>query len=119
MANVILDEEHRICAISDGYDLGEGQVSFDFPDGFDYSQSRDYKIIDGELVRCESVESMRNRRIQALESLRETDYVALKLAESIASGASCDDLMVKYADILSMRVEWRREVDDLSDVLNE
>lgn len=120
MANVLLDDQHRICAISEDYDLGEGQFSFELPEDFDFTRITDYKIINGEIVEEESEETKRKKMAEALYNLQKTDYVALKLAETLARGEDCSDLMVKYDDVLKKRAEWRAIADDVSgDRLNE
>lgn len=113
--NVILDDSYRICAISKDFDLREDQIKFDFPDDFEVSEAREYKIIDSKLIREDSMESRSLQAADAMDNLQKTDYVALKLSERLASGKSCDDLMVKYADILKRREEWRAVVDEYLD----
>lgn len=56
---------------------------------------------------------IRQERIRELkDNLRRTDYIALKLAED-------SSLSEKYAHELSLRKEWRKEINDLEEALKE
>lgn len=64
----------------------------------------------------EEAERKRQERIYKLrQSLEETDYVALKLAEVIAEKdeEALTQMLEEYADVLTNRKAWREELSEL------
>lgn len=64
----------------------------------------------------EEAERKRQERIYELrQSLEETDYVALKLAEVVAEKdeESLAQMLEEYADVLANRKAWREELSEL------
>lgn len=64
----------------------------------------------------EEAERQRQERIYGLrQSLKETDYVALKLAEVVAEKdeESLAQMLAEYADVLADRKAWREELSEL------
>lgn len=50
---------------------------------------------------------------EAMTYLRETDYVALKIAEALATGKDVSKLVSDYSLILAKREEYRKSIDSL------
>lgn len=46
-------------------------------------------------------------------NLEHTDYVPLKIAEAQALGEDIEPLRRKYAEVLSMRRQWRAKINEL------
>lgn len=64
----------------------------------------------------EEAERKRQERIRKLyQSLKETDYVALKLAEVVAEkdDEALAQMLEEYADVLANRKAWREELSEL------
>lgn len=64
----------------------------------------------------EEAERERQERIYELhQSLEETDYVALKLAEAVAEkdDDALAEMLEEYADVLANRKAWREELSEL------
>ena len=64
----------------------------------------------------EEAERKRQERIYELrQSLEETDYVALKLAEVVAEKdeEALTEMLEEYADVLADRKAWREELSEL------
>ena len=64
----------------------------------------------------EEAERKRQERIAELrQSLEETDYVALKLAEVVAEKdeEALAEMLEEYADVLANRKAWREELSEL------
>lgn len=47
---VMTDADGRIAATSATHHLGEGEFEFDFPQDFDFTRQRDWRLVEGELV---------------------------------------------------------------------
>ncbi len=50
---------------------------------------------------------------EAMTYLRDTDYVALKIAEALATGKDVSQLVLDYSPVLAKREEYRKSIDSL------
>lgn len=51
MIHIKTNEDGRVCAVSDGFPLGDGELFIDEPEGFEFDEHRDWRVINGELIR--------------------------------------------------------------------
>ena len=111
---VSIDETGRIGATTDRADYSEGMARFDFPDDFDFSKQGEYRLVDGDLIQDPLPEAS-DAKIEALKSrLYETDYVVIKVYESMVTGdALPEEEAARYAEIISQRQEWRAQINEL------
>lgn len=110
---VSCDESGRVMvAVEDVRCTDESYIEVEMPEGVDISVLTDYRVVDGSLMHDPKGPTLEDRAIEALRGLHDTDYVAMKLAESMASGESCEELLVKYSSVLEKRREWRKVVNE-------
>ena len=50
--------------------------------------------------------------------LRETDYVVIKMYETVAQGGSIIEMLKEYKEILSKREEARKQINELEEHLS-
>lgn len=110
---VSCDESGRVMvAVEDVRCTDESYIEIEVPEGVDISELTDYRVVDGSLTHDPKSPTLEDKAIEALRRLHDTDYVAMKLAERLAMGESCDDLLLKYSEVLEQRREWRNAVDE-------
>lgn len=106
-----LDEDTRTKSIEGFIEIPEDDI---FRDGYDTY------YIDGELFYVDNKESTYLRINELKKNLKETDYIAAKLADGLANCTSLDEMLsvsqsfnTEYAEVLKQRQEWRNEINEL------
>lgn len=111
---VMTDEDGRITATTDAAEYATGMAEMAFPDGFDFSAQREWRVVDGELVHDPPDPDPAEERAGLVERLRETDYVVTKLAEAMCAGYELpDEDRERYAQVIVRRREWRERIGEL------
>lgn len=66
--------------------------------------------VNGNIIEVADLEQDNNARIQELKTnLAETDYIACKIAEGVATKE-------EYADKIAQRQMWRDEINELEQI---
>lgn len=108
------DETGRIGAVTEFEEYAEGMQNFDFSENFDFDKINEYRIENGELIHDPLPEPKENQIAELKRKLAETDYVVIKLAESLETGVSLlSNEENRYMDIIAQRREWRAKINDL------
>lgn len=108
---VACDENGRVMvAVEDERCTDDTYVEVEVPEGVGIHELTDYRLEDGALVHDPKGQTLEEAAAEALANLQRTDYVALKLAERVASGEPADDLLIQYREVLDQRREWRETV---------
>lgn len=108
------DETGRILASTDVEEFAIGMTEFEFPEGFDFNTQDEYRIVDGELVHDPKAPSAEQQIEELKRKLADTDYVVVKVSESMAIGQQLSDEEAdRYADIIIQRQQWREQINAL------
>lgn len=104
------------CVVENEEYADESYFQFDFPVDFEIDKIFDYRIVDGELV-YDPIQTIDVERIDELkQKLAETDYVVAKIAESQITGIALNsDDAERYADIITQRQQWRDQINELEE----
>ena len=121
LVNYKTDELGRLQNVT-VYPLDATKPTLDLPDDFDLNRIRDYVLSGGALKHDPFiVVPSAAEQIAALkQKLVETDYIAAKAVDAMASADSLTALLAalksirtEYADVFSQRAAWRKEINDL------
>ena len=84
-----------------------------------FENARFYKFIDNMLIYDEekktnedNANALIDERLSLIDELFKTDYIAIKIAESVATKE-------EYADILTQRQQARDRINEIDNLLNE
>ena len=113
------DETGRILSSTDVEEYADGMSEFDLPDDFDFSKQDDYRVVDGELVHDPRPIPTDQKIADLKQKLASTDYVAIKVYETMVTGESLpEEDVTRYADIISQRQQWRQQINELEENQN-
>lgn len=111
---ILTDETGRIVASTDVEEFAGGMEPFELPDDFDFSKQDDYRVVDGELASDPRPVSSAQQIEELKSKLASTDYVVVKVSESMAIGQQLSEEDAdRYADIIIQRRQWREQINAL------
>ena len=122
-ANYETDESGRIESVT-LYPLDMEKPSLELPEDFDLKSVRDYVLIGGALKHDPfvAVPSVAEQIASLKQKLTETDYITAKAVDAMTAADSLTALLTalksirtEYADVLSQRAAWRKEINDLEE----
>ena len=122
-ANYETDKTGRLQSVT-LYPLDMEKPSLELPDDFDMQSVRDYVLSGGALKHDPfvSVPSAAEQISALKQKLVETDYIAAKAVDAMATADSLPGLLIvlktirtEYADVLAQRAAWRKEINDLEE----
>lgn len=122
-ANYETDEGGRLESVT-LYPLDMGKPSLELPNDFDLKSVRDYVLSGGALKHDPFiVVPSAAEQIAALkQKLVETDYIAAKAVDAMATADSLTSLLTalksihtEYATVFAQRAEWRKEINELEE----
>lgn len=106
-----LEEDARAEAIEGFVNIPEDDI---FRDGYDVY------YVDGELFYVDNKASTYKHIAELKSNLRDTDYVAAKLADGLAGCTTLEKILSvaasfesEYSETLEKRQEWRNEINEL------
>ena len=122
-ANYETDESGRIESVT-LYPLDMEKPSLELPEDFDLKSVRDYVLSGGALKHDPfvAVPSVAEQIASLKQKLTETDYITAKAVDAMTAADSLTALLTalksirtEYADVLSQRAAWRKEINDLEE----
>lgn len=122
-ANYETDEVGRLESVT-VYPLDVEKPSLELPEDFDLKSVRDYVLSDGALKHDPfiAIPSVAEQIAALKQKLAETDYITAKAVDAMAAADSLTALLAalksirtEYADVLSQRAAWRKEINDLEE----
>ena len=122
-ANYETDEVGRLESVT-VYPLDMEKPSLELPEDFDLKSVRDYVLSGGALKHDPfvAVPSVAEQIAALKRQLAETDYITAKAVDAMAAADSLTALLAAlksirtaYADVLSQRAAWRKEINDLEE----
>ena len=121
--NYTIDKNGRLENVT-LYPLDMSKPILELPEDFNMKNIRDYVLQDGALI-CDPyvhIPSAAEQIATLKQKLSETDYVASKVIDEIviADGvtsllAALKAIRTEYADVLTQRRAWRKEITDLEE----
>ena len=120
LANYEIDKNGRLQNVTT-YPLDETKPMIDVPDNLTDS-IRNFVLKDGKLVYevYETVKSAEEQILILKRQLADTDYITAKAVDAMTSADSITALLTalknirtEYADVLTQRAAWRKEINDL------
>ena len=123
IVNYQTDESGRLESVT-VYPLDMEKPSLELPEDFDLKSVRDYVLSGGALKHDHFiVVPSAAEQIAALkQKLVETDYITAKAVDAMTAADSLTALLAalksirtEYADVLSQRAAWRKEINDLEE----
>lgn len=114
MFQIEVDSNNSVIGFNSGDGYTQGYIDYDgeIPEDF-FENFLNYKYVDGKLVFDSGLVSKNEARELIAEckyNLQQTDYVAIKIAEGVATPND-------YADILEQRRNWRAQINELEGTL--
>ena len=118
MIYVATDSAGRIYATTTKEYADDSMFPFDFPEGFDFSAQRDFRIVDGEIVHDPEGPSAKERIAELRMKLAQTDSIVIEMAEDLIMGGDPANTG-EHSGVIEQRREWRKELAKLEGETDE
>ena len=76
------------------------------------------EYIKENLYKYAYYDEVKAKKILLKEYLRETDYVVIKMSETVVQGGSILEMLKEYKKVLSQREEARKKINKLEEHLS-